>query len=129
MSERHHRSGSVVERAPSKEDTGSMISWLRELIRQGQLAWRLLRDRRVPWLPKLIPPLALLYVLSPIDILPDLSLGLGQLDDIAVLLLAIKLFIELCPMDIVHEHLRALGAKIEDWQADEVIEGTFEVEE
>ncbi|HEY75683.1 MAG TPA: DUF1232 domain-containing protein [Thermoflexia bacterium] len=106
-----------------------IIEWLRELVRQFRLAWRLFWDRRVPWSIKLIPPAAFLYILSPIDILPDLSLGLGQLDDVAVLLLAIKLFIELCPVDVVREHLQALGARIQEWQAGEVIEGEFEVKE
>jgi len=111
-----------------KESDG-MAEWLRELLRQFQLAWRLFWDRRVPWSTKIIPPLALLYILSPIDILPDFSLGLGQLDDVAVLLLATKLFIELCPLDVVQEHLRALGAKLEEWQAGETIEGEFEIKE
>ncbi len=116
-----------VSPPPKKEEEG-IIEWLRDLLRQFLLAWRLFRDRRVPWLTKLIPPLALLYVLSPIDILPDLSLGLGQLDDVAVVLLSLKLFIELCPLEVVQEHLRALGVQIEEWQAEEVIEGEFEVQ-
>ncbi len=123
-----NRSEDQVPPIAPKESDGVM-EWLRELVRQFQLAWRLFWDRRVPWPPKLIPPLALAYVLSPIDILPDVTLGLGQLDDIAVLLLAIKLFIELCPVDVVREHLQALGAKIQEWEAGEVIEGEFEVEE
>lgn len=112
------------------EETNVFVSWIQELIRQARLAWRLFWDRRVPWPTKLIPPAVLIYLLSPIDILPDLGLGLGQLDDIAVLLLGIKLFIELAPADVVREHLRALGAKIEEWSADEpaVIEGEFTVE-
>ncbi|MBC7227091.1 MAG: DUF1232 domain-containing protein [Thermoflexales bacterium] len=107
------------------------ISWAKELVRQLRLAWRLFKDRRVPWVLKLIPPAALIYIFSPIDILPDLSLGLGQLDDIAILLLALKLFIELAPADVVREHLRALGAKISEWAAEEpsVVEGEFEVKE
>lgn len=112
------------------EETNVFVSWIQELIRQARLAWRLFWDRRVPWPTKLIPPAVLIYLLSPIDILPDLGLGLGQLDDIAVLLLGIKLFIELAPADVVREHLRALGAKIEEWSAEEpaVIEGEFTVE-
>jgi len=129
MSESRIPSPSTQQPVPvSPEETGVVVSWLRELIRQFRLAWRLFRDRRVPWPPKLIPPLALLYVIAPIDILPDFSLGLGQLDDIAVVLLAVKLFIELCPTDVVREHLQALGAKIEEWEAGEVIEGEFQVE-
>lgn len=112
------------------EETNVFVSWIQELIRQARLAWRLFWDRRVPWPTKLIPPAVLIYLLSPIDILPDLGLGLGQLDDIAVLLLGIKLFIELAPADVVREHLRALGAKVEEWSAEEpaVIEGEFTVE-
>ncbi len=115
----------------SPEETNVFISWAKELVRQFRLAWRLFKDRRVPWGLKLIPPAALIYVLSPIDILPDLGLGLGQLDDIAIVLLGLKLFIELAPAEVVREHLRALGAKISEWTAEEpsVLEGEFEVRE
>ncbi len=113
----------------TSEDPNVVLSWLRELIRQARLAWNLFWDSRVPWPPKLIPPVVLLYLLSPIDIIPDPTLGLGQLDDLAVLLLGTKLFVELCPVDLVREHLKALGSKIEEWQAGEVIEGEFEVRE
>jgi len=108
------------------EESNFVISWLQEVVRQLRLAWRLFRDHRVPWGLKLIPPATLLYLLSPVDILPDLALGLGQLDDIAVILLGIKLFIELAPVDVVREHLRALGANMSEWEEDEegtVIEG------
>jgi uncharacterized membrane protein YkvA (DUF1232 family) len=111
-----------------------VISWLKELVRQARLAWRLFWDPRVPWWTKTIPPATLLYIFSPVDILPDVALGLGQLDDIAIFLLGVKLFVELCPTDLVHEHLKALGAKIEEWPeeeapeaAPEIIEGEFQV--
>jgi uncharacterized membrane protein YkvA (DUF1232 family) len=114
-----------AEERPSAppEGTGSVVTWLQELLRQVRLAWRLFRDPRVGWSLKLIPPAVLLYLLSPIDLFPDAVLGLGQLDDIAVLMLGIKLFIELCPSEVVREHLRALGARIEEWRGGEVIEG------
>ncbi len=37
-------------------------------------------------------------------------LGLDQLDDIGVILLGLKLFIELCPQDIVRRHLREMSS-------------------
>lgn len=113
------------------EETNIFISWAKELIRQLRLAWRLFKDRRVPWAIKLIPLATIIYLLSPTDILPDLGLGLGQLDDIAILLLSIKLFIELAPVEVVQEHLRALGAKISEWTTgeEEIIEGEFEMQE
>jgi uncharacterized membrane protein YkvA (DUF1232 family) len=78
-------------------------SLLGELVAQGRLAWKLLRDPRVPTATKLIPGLAVVYFLSPIDLLPlDAVLpGIGHLDDAAVLLLALRLFIQLAPKDVL----------------------------
>ncbi len=120
MSERQLPSGAEDSKLPARpEDSNVIVSWLKELVRQVQLAWRLFFDPRVPWPTKIIPPAMLIYLLSPIDIIPDPGLGLGQLDDVAVLLLGIKLFIELAPPEIVREHLRALGARISEWKVKE----------
>jgi uncharacterized membrane protein YkvA (DUF1232 family) len=92
---------------PSTENRTGLIAYL---IRSVRLVWQLLLDSRVPLLTKLIiPALMGLYILSPIDLVPDWLLGLGQLDDLAVLVVAVKLFIELSPQDIVQEHLRRLA--------------------
>jgi uncharacterized membrane protein YkvA (DUF1232 family) len=85
---------------------------LAEIARQLRLIWRLLNDSRVPTWTKLLVPATLLYVISPIDFIPDVVLGLGQLDDLTVLLLGLWLFVDLCPKDIVRQHLEELGAKI-----------------
>ena len=103
------------------------------LLRNLRLAWKLLLDSRVPSLTKLIiPGLMALYILSPIDIVPDALLGLGQLDDLAVFVLAVKLFIELSPNDIVQEHLRSLTGGSSTPSPDteskgEVVEGEYKV--
>jgi uncharacterized membrane protein YkvA (DUF1232 family) len=76
-----------------------------ELARNVRLAWRLLRDNRVALWIKAIIPVTIVYLISPIDIIPDALLGLGQLDDLAVILLGFKAFIDLCPPEIVKEHL------------------------
>ena len=79
------------------------------LIRQSRLVWRLWRDVRVPGWTKLIPFAGLIYLLSPIDLIPDLMLpGLGQLDDLAIVLLAVKMFVDLSPPGVVREHLEEL---------------------
>jgi uncharacterized membrane protein YkvA (DUF1232 family) len=97
-------------------DSNAIVMWLRDVVRQLQLAWRLFWDDRVSFWLKLIPPAAIAYVLMPVDILPDLVPGAGQLDDVAILLLALKLFIELAPPDVRREHLRALGARMREWR-------------
>lgn len=66
-----------------------------------RVAWRLFLDRRVAPAVKFIPLLALVYLLSPVDFLPDLVPAAGQLDDVAIILLALRLFVHLAPPDVV----------------------------
>jgi len=40
----------------------------------------------------------------PIDLLPDVFLGLGQLDDLAVILFGLNIFLRLCPPGIVQQY-------------------------
>jgi len=86
-------------------NTQSKAGVLTEILRNAQLAWHLLIDRRVGLLLKLIiPGLMLGYLIFPVDLLPDFIPVLGQLDDLAILALGIKIFIELSPKDIVREY-------------------------
>ncbi len=71
-----------------------------------RIAWRLMWDSRVPMGAKVVPILTVLYVLSPIDLVSDMVPVLGQLDDLAIVLLGIRLFIAVSPKDIV-ERIRA----------------------
>ena len=85
--------------------------YLSEVVVQLRLWWRLLRDPRVPETLKLLgPALAFIYLLWPVDILSDLVPFFGQLDDVAILLLAFKLFQSLVPTELVAEHLADLHA-------------------
>lgn len=70
-----------------------------------QLIWQLLRDKRVSWLAKAVFILPVAYLISPVDLVPDISLpGLGQVDDVVVFMLICRLFLALCPKDVVLEH-------------------------
>ncbi len=91
-------------------DLGETAGVLASIIKNARLVWRLLRDPGVSTWLKMIPLTTLLYLLFPIDFLPDPVLGLGQLDDIAIILLGLKLFIELCPQEIVRRHLREMSS-------------------
>jgi uncharacterized membrane protein YkvA (DUF1232 family) len=89
-----------------------MRPWLlMALLRDVRLAIRLLREPRVPMLAKAVAPLAAIYLLSPIDVLPDLFPVLGQLDDLVVVYGALKLFLSLCPPAAVAFHDAALAAR------------------
>src|SRR5918998_6026093 len=78
-----------------------------------RLAWRLIRDERVSALKFALPALIGLYVLSPIDSIPDVFLGLGQIDDLGVItagvLILARLIPWLAPGNVVGEHLRDMG--------------------
>lgn len=88
------------DRRPPADDENLFQEWWTTL----RLAWRLLLDRRVGVAVKLVPFLALLYLLFPLDFLPDFIPGLGQLDDVAILLLGLRLFLRLAPPDRVAHH-------------------------
>ena len=93
---------------PSSE-LNETAGFLGGLVKQSRLAWRLLRDGRVPGWVKMIPFAGLLYFLSPIDLIPDMAIpGLGEIDDVVVLVLALKMFVDLSPASIVREHLEDL---------------------
>lgn len=83
----------------------------RGLLNQVLLTWRLLRDKRVPWWSKLIAIAPVVYVISPLDFIPDVILGLGQLDDLGIVLAGMRLFEAVVPDYIVQEHREALGRR------------------
>ncbi|MBI2910943.1 MAG: DUF1232 domain-containing protein [Chloroflexi bacterium] len=91
---------------------GALVGFwlLTEATRRWRLAWALLRDRRVPLALRTLPILAVLYALSPIDLLPDRLLGLGQLDDLLALFLALEALVRLAPRHLVRDHLGRTGA-------------------
>ena len=71
----------------------------------GRLILRLMLDRRVPIWSKFIIPGGIIYLLSPIDIIPDFLIGLGWLDDIFAIIATTTLFLLSIPTDILREHL------------------------
>ena len=114
-----------MSKSSSSSDLQETAGFLGGLVRQARLAWRLLRDGRVPGWVKMIPAIGLVYLLSPIDLIPDWVLpGLGQMDDIALVLLALKMFVDLSPPGIVSEHIDNLsGARRRTHAADDAPSG------
>lgn len=90
--------------AAQRKDPG----FFRDVWQQARLVYRLLRDPEVPFYLKLLPFTAVLYLLWPIDIITDLAPFIGQLDDVTVLLVGSKIFIEMAPPHIVSKHMNAI---------------------
>ena len=80
-----------------------------EVPRHGKLAYCLLRDPRVPAAPKAAVLGALALIVSPIDF-PAWVPVLGELDMLALAVLAVKTFVDACPEDVRREHELALKA-------------------
>lgn len=89
---------------------------------QIKLILRLMADRRVNPLLKTLPVGSLFYFLLFPDIAP------GPFDDALIVWLGTTLFVELCPPEIVNEHLDQIQrANTQTWRSndDEVIDTEF----
>ena len=97
----------MAEKRSVVQQKGGM---LQEFIRQAKLVGRLIGDPRVNGFLKLIPIASIIYLVSPVDLLPGLAFPIvGALDDAAIVWVGTTLFIELCPPEDVQEHREALG--------------------
>jgi uncharacterized membrane protein YkvA (DUF1232 family) len=99
----------LASRIRAPKDVGEVVDLIRRLPTYIRLVWALLRDGRVPPQQKLILVGIGAYLFFPIDLIPDFVPVLGQLDDLAVVLLGLDLFIRSAPPDIVEEHLAKIS--------------------
>lgn len=74
----------------------------------AKLAYCLFRDERVPLAPKLALGGALGLIVSPLD-LPAWIPVVGDLDVLALGVLAVKVFVDACPEAVVEEHRAFVG--------------------
>src|SRR6266436_4665058 len=82
---------------------------LRTLFSHVRLALRLMREPGVPLVTKALPLLTAIYVISPLDLVPDVIPVLGQLDDLGIVLIALEVFLRLCPPAAVAFHRGAIA--------------------
>lgn len=69
-----------------------------------KLVGRLLKDPRVPRRAKITLGLAAAYVVSPIDLIPEVIPVVGWADDVVIMLFAIDSLIERAGHEVVEEH-------------------------
>ena len=105
-----------------------LIRYLPLILPAIRLAWGLFLDRRVGVMIKLLPILAIIYVLSPLDLLPDIIPVVGWVDDLIVAGGLLLLFFVLAPRDVVFERLRKAAIPDQEEPPDETgktVDGTF----
>ena len=108
----------MADRIRAPKDLGEALALARRAPTYARLVWALLRDRRVPLQQKLILVAVAGYLVFPIDLIPDFIPVLGQLDDLAVVLLGLDFFIRSAPPDIVDEHLAKIAQDQDELRRD-----------
>lgn len=87
----------IAKVAQRAKDIEAKLPKLRQLMEQAKVLLSLVKDywsgryREVPYWVISASALTLLYVLNPVDLIPDAILGLGYLDDATLVAFCIKL--------------------------------------
>jgi uncharacterized membrane protein YkvA (DUF1232 family) len=68
----------------------TVVSYIAELPRFLKLLWGLMTDSRVSALDKVLVVGAIAYIVTPVDLIPDFIPFLGEVDDIYLLVLALR---------------------------------------
>ena len=87
-----------------REARGRMSNFLMFLPNMVKLLGRLLKDGRVPGAEKALFVAAIVYVISPIDFIPDVFPFIGQIDDIYIVALTLLRLINRTDASVVREH-------------------------
>jgi uncharacterized membrane protein YkvA (DUF1232 family) len=95
-----------------------MVALARRLPAYVKLAWGLVRDPRLPRTARRWLVGAGIYNLTPLDPIPGIIPIYGQLDDYAVLLLAIRKALRSSPETVRAEHLTRVGSSEAQIDAD-----------
>jgi hypothetical protein len=75
------------------------------LLQFARVFWRLMTDARVSLIAKAVPVLGVLALVSPPLLELDFIPIVGELDWIVVILVCLKIFLWLCPPEVVREHV------------------------
>ncbi|NLG99712.1 MAG: hypothetical protein GX491_20340 [Chloroflexi bacterium] len=114
---------------PRSKITQRGSGFFQDLADRFRLVSRLIMDSRVNPLIKILPISTLVYLISPIDLL-----SVNPIDDALIIWLGTSLFVELCPPNVVEEHMNALRNVIaRQWkgsgqpgaQQEEVVDGEY----
>ena len=99
--------------------------FLPQIIRLLRLVWRLQWDKRVPMVLRALVPLAIVYAISPFDLISDRVPIVGRFDDFIILGLAVFFLVKLSPKQVVDEHMgKPPPPRPEDQDPSNVVDGS-----
>lgn len=87
-----------------RDQSVSVRDWLMAVPNLGKLLFRLTRDPRVPRRSKVVLGAVAAYLVVPFDFIPDWIPGIGQLEDLALVVLAVDGLLSKVPDEILEEH-------------------------
>ncbi|MBA2529074.1 MAG: DUF1232 domain-containing protein [Euzebyales bacterium] len=87
----------------AETDGGAAHALLRLVADVGLLLKDLATDPRVPGRDRLAAALAVAYLASPVDVIPDWILGAGQADDVMVAVVAFRRLLHGAGYDVIYE--------------------------
>ena len=93
-----------AKRSERSEIRGRLRSFLMFLPNMVLLLGRLLKDTRVPNAEKALFAAAVVYVISPLDLIPDVFPFIGQVDDLYVVALVLLRLINRTDDRVVRQH-------------------------
>lgn len=99
----------VAQKEKSMAENLKDVGFLGELWQQIRLVFYLIKDADVPIYLKILPFAGILYTLFPIDLIADVVPVLGQLDDLTILLVGAKVFIEMAPPQVVARYMAQMN--------------------
>jgi uncharacterized membrane protein YkvA (DUF1232 family) len=73
-------------------------------------------DPRTSWVSKLLPIIVLLYVIIPVDVLPDFIPFAGLLDDLIITPLGLWLAIKMIPESVLNDNSKELNETVKKIQ-------------
>ena len=92
-----------------KESKGAMKNLLMFLPNMFTMLGRLIKDGRVPMVEKALFAAAIVYVIMPLDFIPDVIPFIGQVDDIYLVALTLLRLINRTDETVVREHWKGDG--------------------
>ena len=88
---------------PEQSSVHKLKSSIKGVFKQFRIIRRALVHPQVPWHAKAVAGCAVLYVLSPIQIIPNFIPVIGQMDDVLVVTLGIKYLRRHVPQSVLDE--------------------------
>lgn len=98
------KANTKLKRGEKSELKGRMRSFLMFLPNMVMLLGRLLKDARVPTAEKALFLGAIVYVISPLDLIPDILPFIGQVDDLYVVALTLLRLVNRTDESVVRQH-------------------------